>query len=386
MNTRSRAKHSRGPQPSCGFAASPLTVTTVWCVLAVVVLHLGTQVVAEGGDLEFQNHYEVLGIPQDATVTDVRKAYKKLAMKWHPDKNPDNKKEAEEQFLRISRAKEVLTDTRERQIFDEDLMFGFHSSSRGSGHAGPGDFGGSRDDIFAQMRRERLRKKQSYQNSWLYQFDDKLTYVLPTIFVCGLLWNFFSSGDAAGGRNGGRPNGVGGTGRGDRTGEQREASQPSEAPTGVREPRWFESKAPTLSPLKSEYLTPNTSYFVVIVAMDDAKAAEEIDWNKLQTVAESRRRGKIRFFWVDLNAADKAGNGLAPFVHQNGLRATPSQPFCIFAVRPKKQVAYTFGEAMPLDETLRSGWATSLEDWADSLLGLGTLRLTKIAVTLPEAQ
>lgn len=53
------------------------------------------------------DYYKILGVDRGATDDDLKKAYRKLAMKWHPDKNPNNKKEAENKFKQISEAYEV---------------------------------------------------------------------------------------------------------------------------------------------------------------------------------------------------------------------------------------------------------------------------------------
>jgi DnaJ family protein B protein 4 len=53
------------------------------------------------------DYYTVLKVPKNATDDDLKKAYRKLAMQWHPDKNPNNKKEAEAKFKQISEAYEV---------------------------------------------------------------------------------------------------------------------------------------------------------------------------------------------------------------------------------------------------------------------------------------
>lgn len=64
-------------------------------------------------------HYEVLGVPKSVNDNDLKKAYKKLALKWHPDKNLDNLEEAKEQFQLVQQAWEVLSDPHERAWYDD---------------------------------------------------------------------------------------------------------------------------------------------------------------------------------------------------------------------------------------------------------------------------
>ncbi|EFJ30969.1 hypothetical protein SELMODRAFT_267144 [Selaginella moellendorffii] len=65
------------------------------------------------------DYYDVLKVGKSASEDDLKKAYRKLAMKWHPDKNPKNKKEAEAKFKQISEAYEVLSDSQKRAIYDQ---------------------------------------------------------------------------------------------------------------------------------------------------------------------------------------------------------------------------------------------------------------------------
>ncbi len=85
-------------------------------------------------------YYEVLQVSKDATTTEIKKAYRKLALKYHPDKNPGDK-EAEEKFKIISEAYAVLSDDEKRQIYDTYGKEGL------SGNAGRGFSGGGMDDI-----------------------------------------------------------------------------------------------------------------------------------------------------------------------------------------------------------------------------------------------
>ena len=68
------------------------------------------------------NYYEVLGVKEDATNEEIRKAYKKLAIKWHPDKNPDNKEFAEEKFKSISEAYRLCSEKKLKAIQKKLVM------------------------------------------------------------------------------------------------------------------------------------------------------------------------------------------------------------------------------------------------------------------------
>lgn len=81
-----------------------------------------------------RDYYSVLNVARNATADDIKKAYRKLAMKYHPDKNPGDKK-AEETFKEVSEAYEVLSDTKKREMYDQ---FGFAGANAGFAGAGAG--------------------------------------------------------------------------------------------------------------------------------------------------------------------------------------------------------------------------------------------------------
>ena len=101
-----------------------------------------------------QDYYEVLGVPKNATEPELKKAYRRLAMKHHPDKNPENK-ESEEKFKKVQEAYSVLSDRRKRSAYDQFGHVGVDASfTAGEGRGGFGDifdsvfgdiFGGSRN-------------------------------------------------------------------------------------------------------------------------------------------------------------------------------------------------------------------------------------------------
>ena len=101
-----------------------------------------------------RDYYEVLGLNRDASDEEIKKAYRKLAMKYHPDRNPDNPK-AEEQFKEAKEAYEILSDGQKRSSYDQFGHAGVDpQAGMGAGGFGPGGFGGFADafsDIFGDI-------------------------------------------------------------------------------------------------------------------------------------------------------------------------------------------------------------------------------------------
>jgi len=87
-----------------------------------------------------KDYYKILEISKEATTDQIKKAYKKLAIKWHPDKNPNNTKEAEEKFKVIAEAYAVLSDEKKRKHYDKYGNTDFDSGNSRMPH-GRGDFG-----------------------------------------------------------------------------------------------------------------------------------------------------------------------------------------------------------------------------------------------------
>ena len=95
-----------------------------------------------------RDYYEVLGVGKNATEDEIKKAYRKLAIKYHPDRNPDDAK-AEEKFKEAAEAYDVLHDPQKRQAYDQ---FGFDGPAGAGGFGGFGGGGGfSMDDIFSMF-------------------------------------------------------------------------------------------------------------------------------------------------------------------------------------------------------------------------------------------
>jgi DnaJ-class molecular chaperone len=99
------------------------------------------------------DYYNLLGVDRNSDENDIKKAYRKLAMQWHPDKNLNNKDEAEKKFKEISEAYEVLSDKEKRSLYDKFGKDGLNGNNGGMGD--PSGmfrqfFGGSNGGMFGQ--------------------------------------------------------------------------------------------------------------------------------------------------------------------------------------------------------------------------------------------
>ena len=103
-----------------------------------------------------RDYYEILGVQKSSTKDEIKKAYRKVAMKYHPDRNPDNP-EAEAKFKEASEAAEILLDENKRSRYDQFGHAGVDGQAGGFGAGGfgaGGDFGDLGDifgDLFGDM-------------------------------------------------------------------------------------------------------------------------------------------------------------------------------------------------------------------------------------------
>ncbi|XVE92551.1 hypothetical protein REPUB_Repub01dG0107400 [Reevesia pubescens] len=144
------------------------------------------------------DYYNILRVSRNATEEDLKKSYKRLAMRWHPDKNPVNKKEAEAKFKQISESYDVLTDPQKRQIYDlygeEGLKSAELSSPTGfsGGADGVGSWGAYRfnprnaEDIFAEFFGGSESEKRYYGDAGNGSQGNKKAAPVESKLVCSL--------------------------------------------------------------------------------------------------------------------------------------------------------------------------------------------------------
>jgi molecular chaperone DnaJ len=132
-----------------------------------------------------RDYYEVLGVEKNATKDEIKKGYRKLAIQYHPDKNPGNK-EAEEKFKEATEAYEVLSDEQKKQIYDQYGFAGLEGMAGGGGSEGYshafhdfedifGDFGGMFENFFGGGSSRRSRGEASNQGASL-RYDLEISF------------------------------------------------------------------------------------------------------------------------------------------------------------------------------------------------------------------
>ncbi|MCK4501344.1 DnaJ domain-containing protein, partial [Candidatus Babeliales bacterium] len=107
-----------------------------------------------------RDYYEILGVSKSAPKDEIKKAYRKLALKYHPDKNPDNK-EAEDKFKEAAEAYEVLSNETKRQKYDQYGHSGMQGGTDYHEYSDFGDIFSNFGDIFSDLFGGGQRQKQS---------------------------------------------------------------------------------------------------------------------------------------------------------------------------------------------------------------------------------
>src|SRR5688572_4072365 len=150
--------------------------------------------------MDYKDYYKILGVERKASADDIRSAYRKLAMKYHPDKNPGDKK-AEDKFKDINEAYQVLSDDSKRAKYDQlgsaytnfrgrggrpgdfqwEDWFNQNAGQRGRSYANPDDmFGGgnvnSFSDFFRMMFGEAMRSSVRNQASQGYEQEAQISF------------------------------------------------------------------------------------------------------------------------------------------------------------------------------------------------------------------
>lgn len=140
-----------------------------------------------------EDYYKILGVAADASADEIKKAYRKLALETHPDRNPNDAR-AEERFKKINEAYGVLADSQKRAQYDQYRHFGFGQQPGGARHSG---FGYSQEEIFRDLfnsghAQDIFYEMQKEFQSRGFRFDDafinRLFFGDKSIFFQGFIW------------------------------------------------------------------------------------------------------------------------------------------------------------------------------------------------------
>ncbi|WP_421868148.1 molecular chaperone DnaJ [Motiliproteus sp.] len=143
-----------------------------------------------------RDYYEVLGVTRDSSDRDIKKAYRRLAMKYHPDRNPDDKA-AEEKFKEANEAYEVLSDAQKKAAYDQYGHAGVDPNMGGGHGAGAGGFGDIFGDVFGDIfgggggggRRSRVQRGADLRYNMELDLEEAVRGVekqirIPTLVAC----------------------------------------------------------------------------------------------------------------------------------------------------------------------------------------------------------
>jgi len=156
-----------------------------------------------------RDYYEILGVPKSAEEREIKKAYKRLAMKFHPDRNQGDK-DAEEKFREIKEAYEILTDDQKRAAYDQYGHAAFEQGGMGGGGGGFGqgaDFGDIFGDVFGDIfgggRRQRSSRGADLRYNMELTLEEAVRGVtkeirIPTLEECEVC-------DGSGAKSGSKP-------------------------------------------------------------------------------------------------------------------------------------------------------------------------------------
>ncbi|GFH47251.1 DnaJ homolog subfamily B member 9 [Chaetoceros tenuissimus] len=139
-----------------------------------------------------ETYYTILGVEPNVDQSAIRKAYLKLSLKWHPDKNPENQEEAKQQFVKIGEAYEVLSDPAQRAAYDRDLASGFtfggspqHSTS-GTNNSSSYEYGNAHTgQTYTRPTKSYESYREAFDDHVAHMSEDELRAAMGTAAVIG---------------------------------------------------------------------------------------------------------------------------------------------------------------------------------------------------------